>query len=302
MANPIDTTFSFVKETAVGVTPATPVFKRLNYSSGDFTKSDVMVTSDVLRQNRASAGSRKVFQDVGADLKTVYCRDTTQDMFWESCLSGTFTGNVLKGGNTDVSMTAEKFMKHEATNMYFRQTGMFCSKIGVSVSSNGFADASYGFNGLTRTESNVQVTGATTTEPTVGPQYVGPDVGTITIGNLTALFTSAELSIEQTRKSLPALGTRNAVGMGTGTGRVIKLSCKAYRRDLMPETTFAGDTPMNVTVIYGQGTGNTTTIQLPACVASMGSDEVSGESALISFDLWAQHDETTGTDIIFTKS
>jgi hypothetical protein len=302
MANPIDTTFAFVKETVVGTFPATPALKRLLYASGDLSVNTQVVTSDVLRNNRASAGSRKVFAEYGADFKTVLCRDTTQDTLWESGLSGTAAAGVIKGGNTDISLSVEKYMKEAATNMYWRQTGMYVSKIGVSVDANGFAEVNYSLVGMTRATGSAILTGAVTTDAVTGPQYTGVDTGTITVGGLTAFYTSAELSIEQNRKALPGMGTINAVGMGTNSNRVIKLSCKAYRRDLNPETTFANDTPIPATLVFGSGTGNMKTIQLPACVASIAQDEVSGESALFSFDLYAQHDPVTGTDIIVTNS
>lgn len=302
MASPIDTTYSFVKETVSGTTPATPAFKYFDYESGsDLTYTGKMLDSSVMKQNRAKAGFRKAAFAVGGSLKTQFRRDTTVDMLLESLLSGTFTSNVLKGGNTDSTLTCEKFMK-DATNMYYRYTGVSCVKFGLSVASDGNAEASFDFTGMGRTTSNAIVPSATYTAATQGTLLAGLDVGTITVGGLSATYTSLDLSIAQNRDPQFALGSANAIGLGCVAPREIKLTLKMYRKDLAAEGIFMSDTPVAASITLGSGTGNIYTIALPAVVGTIPADEVNGSSALVSVDLMAGYDNTAQTDITITKS
>ena len=296
MANPIDTTYAFIKETVAGTTPATPAFKYFDYVQGsDLNYTGKMLTSDVLKQNRAQAGYRKAAFAVAGALKTQFRRDTTTDMVLESLLSGTFTANVLKGGNTDSTMTIEKYMKDTGT-MYFRNAGVMATKMGLTVAADGNAEVSFDFTGMTRSTATVAITGAAYTAATQGTLLSGPDVGTITIGGLTATYTSLDLQVEQKRDPLFCLGSTAAVGVGTSSPRMIKMTVKMYRKDLNPESIFLIDTPVAVSVTLGSGTGNIYTIALPAVVGSIPDDEVSGSSALVSVELMAQYDATAQTD------
>jgi hypothetical protein len=81
MANPADTTYSIIRETVEGTTPATPAFRNLDYIPGNEFKLDSkLLTSDVLKQNRAMAGLAKVNTAPLGDFKTHFRRDTALDL------------------------------------------------------------------------------------------------------------------------------------------------------------------------------------------------------------------------------
>lgn len=302
MANPSDTTYSIVREVVFGTTPATPAFKSFDYIPGSDLSYDMKsLNSDVLKQNRAAAGYRKVGGNVSGSLKSQLRRDTNIDMLIESIVGGAFTTNVAKGGNTDFSHTIEKKMVDSGNSMYWRYTGVQVSKLGITASSDSNAEVSFDFVGMgSPLPTSAIITGATYTAPTQGTLLTGLDFGTITVAGLTAVFSSLDFSIDQTREAQPALGSAYAVGVGASGNRAVKLTLKLYRKDISPETLFYGDTPVAVSFSIGTG-ANGYKIDLPVCVAATPKNEVSGSSALVSIDLMAQYDPVSGTDVMFTR-
>lgn len=301
--NPADTIYSIVRETVEGTINATPAFKGLDYIPGnEFSIDAKTLSSDVLKQNRAMAGLAKTGFSATGSLKTQFRRDTSLDLLLESALSGTFSTNVLKGGNTDSFHTIEKKMFNGATPLYFWYRGMVAKKFGLSVGAGANAEATFDFIGMGRTTGTVAQTGATYTAPTQGPLYTGNDVGTISIAGITGTYMSLDLSVEHNRDAQFALGSTGSIHTGTSGFRTVKLTAKLYRTDLSPETVFLPDTPIAVSFQIGAGTGNAYTVALPAVVGSIPKDEVNSSSALVSVEMTAQYDSTSGTDISITKS
>ncbi len=304
MANPADTTYAIVRETVEGTTPATPAFRNLDYIPGNEFKLDSkLLTSDVLKQNRAMAGLGKLNVAPSGDLKTHFRRDTSLDLLLESALSGTFTSNVLKGGNTDTFHTIEKKMFEGATADYTRYTGMIVNKFGLTVDASSNAEATFGFLGMGRSNAAAIVTGATYAAATQGTLLDGADVGTISIAGLTGTFLSLDLSVETNRESKWALGNAGSVGTGTSGFRSVKLTVKMYRGSTAVYTAAQSDAPLAVSFTLGSGTGNVYTIALPAAVYSaQANDESSGSNAFVNLEFMASFDATANTDISITRA
>lgn len=302
MANLSDTTYSVVRETVEGTTPATPALSNFDYIPGsDLTLDAKLLSSDVLKANRAMAGLGKVNFVGGGSLKTHFRRDTVIDMFLESALSGTFATNVLKAGKTDSTHTIEKKMIQAGSPLYFRYTGMQVSKFGLTVDASSNAEATFDFIGVDRTTSTSAIVGATVGAVTQGALLDGSDVGTMTIAGLTGVFQSLELSVSHDRTPRFVLGSPKSVGTSTKGFRTVKLTVKLYRDSLNPETVFIPDTPVAVSFALGSGTGNVYTFALPAVVGSVPKDE-GGNDAMVTVEMTAQYDNTAQTDISITKS
>jgi hypothetical protein len=303
MANPADTTYSIIRETVEGTTPATPAFRNLDYIPGNEFKLDSkLLTSDVLKQNRAMAGLAKVNTAPLGDFKTHFRRDTALDLLLESALSGTFSSNVLKGGTTDTFHTIEKKMIEVRPGLH-RFTGMIVDKFGLTVDASSNAEATFGFRGMGRSNATAIITGATYAAASQGALLDGTDVGTISIAGLTGTFLSLDLSVESNRESKWALGNAGSVGTGTSGFRTVKLTVKMYRSGLAAYTAAASDAPVAVSFTLGAGAGNAYTVAIPAAIYSAhANDETSGSNAFVTLEFMGSFDATSGTDISITKS
>ena len=302
MANPTDTTFHIIKEVIAGTTPTSPVFLKYDHTSGDSMNlmSDT-VTSQVVKQSRASAGIRKVgFRSEGS-LKGNLRKDTAADMLMESALSGVFTTNILKAGNTETNFTVEKRFIEGGTSLYARYVGCQVSKFAMSVNASGMSEVTYDIIGTGQTLGTAILAGATYTTAAVTQPLAGIDVGSFTIAGVSGIVArSLELSVEQNREAQDRFGTPNALGIGTSGIRTVKLSATFYRTDWSPETTLIPDTPVAVSFTIG-GALNGYTVLLPAAVSTVPMTEEDGSKLLVKVEFTATFDATEATDIKITR-
>ena len=302
MANLSDTTYSVVRETVEGTTPATPAMRNFDYIPGSDLMLDAkLLSSDVLKQNRSMAGLGKINFLPGGALKTHFRRDTVIDLFLESALSGTFTANVLKAGSIDSTHTIEKRMVQAGSPLLFRYTGMQVTKFGLTVDASSNAESTFDFIGVNRTTTTIPITGATVGTVTQGALLDGTDVGNITIAGLTGVFQSLDLSVSHDRTARFVLGSPNSAGTSTKGFRTVKLTAKLYRDSLNPETVFIPDVPVAVSFVLGSGANNIYTFALPSVVGSVPKDE-GGNDSMVTVEMTAQFDATAATDISITKS
>lgn len=303
--NPSDTLYYIVRETVEGTTPTTPAFKGLDTIPGstDFSADSKALSSEVLKANRSSGQLAKTNFSSKGSLKTDFRRDTSMDLLIESGIGGAFTANVAKAGGTDYTHTIEAKYVVGGTPGIVRYPGMTVSKFGLSVDAESKAQVSLDLIGMAPTSNATAIAGSTYTAPTQGPLIVGDDVNTITIGSLTAVFTSLDLSVEHKRAARFGLGSINSLGTGTEGMRDVKLTVKMYRSDWTPETIFNNDTPVSCAFTLGNGTGNAYTFTLPAIQsATLAKNENSGSNVLVTVDLVGSYDNTLGTDLQVTKS
>lgn len=303
MANPSDTTYHLVPEVVEGSAPATPAFKGLDYIPGNEFKLDSkLLSSDVLKQNRAMAGLTKVNVAPTWTLKTHLRSDTSLDTLFQSVMSGTFNTKVLKGGFADSTVTIEKKMVEAGVPDYTRLHGMMATKLGLTVDASSNAEVSFDMLGMSRTTSSAILTGATYAAPVQGPLLSGKDVGSISIGGMTATYVSLDLSVEQNRESKWALGNAGSIGTGTAGPRAIKLVVKAYRNGIAAYANGSSDVAVPITFTLGTGAGNGYTFNIPAAVYSQQvNDETSGSNAFITLEFMGQWDATAATDLVITK-
>lgn len=300
--NPSDTTFSIIKETVSGTTPATPAFTSFPYIPGDapeFTAE--LVTSNVLEASRASAGARKAGFMVGGGLKTHFRRGGHVEGLLESALSGTWTANVLKGGTTDSSYTIERKMLEGGTPYYHRFTGVQVKDMTLTCEASGNAEISFGLIGMDRSTATTIVTGATYPTLADATRLMGLDVSSFTVAGLTATFRSLELTVSHNREAQDQFGQAAARGIGTSGFREVRLKATFYRTDLSADTLLAkSDAPVAVSFTIGSG-ANGFTVSLPSCNYNVPRDADDGSKALIELEFVAKIDTTLGSDISITR-
>lgn len=299
MASTIDTTFSFVRETVPGVVPATPAFQTMDVNSGgDFTFGGDIVTSDLMRKNRMNAAAVLLNQSASGSLTTHARREAIIDGHIEAAIGGAFSGSTAKAGNTDFYYTVEKRMLEKGTPMFFRYSSVKVSGMTVSVEKGSNAEMTFDYVGAGRATASSIVTGATYPAQTLGTPLSAKDVGSISIGGLTAKYTSLELSVENAHEPVFVLSNPSAVDVNvTPAPRMIKTTLKALRQSLAVDA-LAGTTVDVIIPIGGVGTGYSFAFK---GVVSVPQDEVDGSSAIVSLEITAVEDTVAGTDLTVTK-
>ena len=304
--NPIDTSYSLIKEVAAGTTPATPAFLGIDMTNGgvDFNYTATQLESQTVKAGRAGAGSYRVDYQTNGSMSVEFCRGASIEALLEAALSGTWSSNVLKGSNTDTSFTIEEKRMDGATPSYRRFLGTYVNEFSLSVDYTGMAMANFGFMGLDRQTATTAVTGATYTAALNKPKFPGRTVSAITVGGLSLTYTSLNLTVSQPREVRGALGSTAGASVGVTGPRSITLELSAYRTDFAIETALlADDTPVaaSFTIAPATPTGNGYTFSLPAAYSAVPQDLVDGSKQLVKLVFKAGLDTTAGTDIQITR-
>lgn len=301
--NPSDTSIAIIKEVTAGTTPASPAFIPFEFIPGDMPTFEAeMVTSNVLKANRASGGGRKAAFAVGGGLKTHFRRGLHMDLLLESALSGQFATNVLKASNVDTNFTVEtKRLDAAAAAYYHRHTGCQVKDMTLSCNATGNAEISFGIVGMNRTTGTAILTSATYPAVAASTNLMGLDVTAVTVAGLTAVFNSLELTVSHNREAQSQFGSASARGIGTSGFRTVSLKLSFYRSDLSADTLLAtADTPVAVSFTIG-ATTNGWTFTLPAANYNVPQDIEDGSKQLLEVTFVGSYDNTALTDLSITK-
>lgn len=303
--SPSDTKYSIIKEVTAGTTPATPTFIPFDYIPGTQPNfSAQMVSSAVLKQNRASAGARKAAYKVDQGLKTQLRRGTHIDAFLESGLSGAFASSVLKASNVDSSYTIEKSVTDGTNTYYKRYTGCQVNSVGLSVQASGNAEINFTVLGMGMSTGNAILTGATYPSVATSTNLMGLDVSTLTIAGLTGVVANQlDLTVTHNREAQDQFGSPSARAIGTSGFRTVTLKVQFYRTDLSAETLMQNsDSPIAVSFTIGAAAGSGYTFLLPAANYTVPMDMTNNSKEMVEVTFTASFDATTGTDLQITKN
>lgn len=300
MASPNDTTYAILRETVPGVTGTAPAFKPLEAVSDTLTFDGKLINSNIMRANRANVASALVTQSGSGEIKTEARRDTTVDLLLESALGGVFVSKVAKGGMLDHAYTIEKKMVENGSPLYFRWAGSYITKFMFSVSPENFGEFTFGVTNMKRTEATAAIGSSTYTPfPTQGPLLSGNDIGTISIGGVTAIYTSLELSVDIAREPVFGLGSSSAVAVNVSpTPRLVKLTATLLRQNISIDAIKGTIVPVSITA--GSGTGNGYVFAMPTMMASVPNDQVSGSAGTVKVDFLAV-DSGANSDMMITQ-
>lgn len=300
MANLSDTTYSIIREATAGVVPATPAFKPLDVNSFDITLESNMLTSEVMRANRAAGDSYEQGFYTTGSLSTDFRNDPAIDLILEGGFGGAFASKVLKAGSTDYSHTFEQKMVGATTPLFFRNTGAQITSVGVKVDATTKAEFTAEFTGLAQMTATAPIASATYVAGTQGPLIGGGSAGSITIAGLAASYFSLDLKVSHERSASFALFNPNASRISTGSNRSAVLTLMLYRDDLSIETVFAPNTPISVAFTLGSG-ANAYTFAATRMFAKRPKRDTSDNNEMVTIELTTANDADVGTDITCTK-
>lgn len=221
-ADTSQTQFSFVPETTLGTTPASPAWQKfritsesLIYNISNTTSSEIRPDADVsdLIQTGASAEGDFSFElSYGAEFDTLF----------EHALRGAFASSRLDAGTARKSLSFEKKFEVGSPDEFLRFEGCRISSLDLSITSNSVITGTASIMGLSSSVATSEETGATYTDGNAKDVMAAPDVASITVGDTsgTIYFTDLSFSVNNNVGAQNAVGSLNAVGIRYGLREV----------------------------------------------------------------------------------
>lgn len=288
---------AFIAETTFGTTPATPTLValpitafNLNMTRSDF--KDATIRAD--RMTRFSiSGTRSVTGDFTTELS-----HGNMDAFVAAAVNSAWSTNVLKTGTTQTSFSIENGQLDASVFSLYK--GCMVDKLSITVPVNNIVTAQCTIVGQDMAVSGATV--ATTLTPAAANTPFTHLGGTIKEGGtVIATVTQIQLDIQNSLASNYVLGAATAPSITYGMSQVSG-TVTAYFADSSLFTKFVQGTASSIDFTLTDGT-NTYEILVPNVKYTAGTKNINGQGPVsISFTFTGLYDQTTGSDIVITRS
>ena len=293
---------AFIRESAFGVTPATPAFQNIRNTSFNLALSKNSSQSEELRQDRQIAhfkhGAESVAGDLGFELSA-----TTFDDFLESALGGTWTSDVLKAGVLRRSYTLERYFSDiaPANKPWHRFTGCEINAFNLSVPTEGKVTGSFAFMGKGMSVNNALIAGATYSAATA-TDVIDSFTGTVEEGEtVNGIVTEITLALQNGLAAKPVIGSKatlqHSIGRSNLTGQIT-----VYFENSELLEKFINEENSSLEFTLTDDAGNSYTVLLPKIKYTGAPLNVGGEGSItLPMPFQALYDETEGTNIKITR-
>ncbi|WID42054.1 major tail structural protein [Pseudomonas phage ZQG1] len=310
MANGSRHSMRFVPESTYGVTPATPVFKRLRHTGTTLGLSKEALQSEELREDRQIADYRQGAYQVGGDISIELSYGSFDDLL-AAVLCGTWEADTpavgtdrLKAGTTRRSFTIERFFGDIVTadKPYHRFTGVEFNTLALQISANAMVTGTFGVLGSNQVLDTIEVTGATYENATT-TSPVDSFTGALRENNTTiAVVTEITLNVANGLETRFVVGSKASIRPSIGRSNVSGQVTAYFENSLLLEK-FVNETESSLEFDMPDGDGNVLSVTLPRIKYTGGQPDVSGEGPiLLSMPFQALLDPVTGTNIIVDRT
>lgn len=238
-ANASDTRLALVPEAAWGVTPATPAFTNVRFTSENLQPAKETVRSQEIRPDRNVTDEIMVGRSVSGNMDFELSYGTFDDLLeslFHSQWGGTDDAILINDANIGQAFTAERTLKlNDGSSHYSRFTGLVVNSMNLSVSSGALVTGSFDVMGKFGGAGTAPIAGATYADATqtrvinAATHFAGLSVTGAGLGGDTPLIQSIDLNITNNMRAQRAVGSIDNVGMGAGQFEVTG-SITAYFR------------------------------------------------------------------------
>lgn len=256
MADTSEGTMAFIAEATYGVTPATPVFKALRFTSETLSQNVDTLVSNEVRPDAMVADVRRSTVQVGGEIQFELAAEPNFQDLMAAALRSTWTTNVAKGGVLKPSFTFERKVVGSAATTYMRFLGCRVESLSLNITPEQIVTGSLGVTGASHATATTIVTGATYTAAGTQSVMAGADITAIALSGVAGVdYMSATLNISNNLRVQRKLGTTAARGVGYGR-RQITGEINAYFEDVTAYNVFMNDTVPSLTFTVTNGTSN----------------------------------------------
>lgn len=299
LVNASDISHSLIPETTYGVTPTATATRYALPCSADqapLKAEATTIASPTRMPNRSSKGSRRGMTTVDGSLDIRFTNAPVIDKLFESALSGTFTADELKAGQTDSSFS----ILHKLSPTMVKQFGgCMVSGFSLSVKGNDEVTTSWDIIGSVATNLSADNALPLTAVPDDAVEFISSEVASISVAGQTLAIAELTFDYKLDRTRRPVLGSDVGLALAVNGTKEITVTVRAYRESFDIDTAVTGLAQPVVFNIAADGEGYS--FQMPAAFGSIPTDEVSDGSAFVTVTFTAGYDNTAGTDLVITK-
>jgi len=287
----------YVPEVTPGVTPATPVFKKLRHNTTSLNLSKASFQSNELRDDRQIADFRHGTRSAAGNVVGELSASSYDDML-QAALGGTWVADVLKAGIVRRSFTLER--RFSDVNQFMRYRGAEVDSLQLAMGTGGVVALTMGFWAMGMDVASAIVTGATYTDaPITAP--MDALTGEVTEGGSPiAVVTSVNLNLSNGMNPRFVIGSAESLQASIGRSNLTG-TMDAYFEDVSLYNKFINEETSSLSVQATDG-DNIYTFLVPKLKYTGGDVPVAGEGPIsIAMPFQAMKDPTLGTNIQITR-
>jgi hypothetical protein len=259
------TRLAYIVETTEGVTPATPVFKNLRYTSESLTRTAEKIVSEEIRADRNVSDLIAVGRMASGNIQAELSDGTFEDLL-EGLMMGTWATDVLKNGSTRKSFTFEKTFEIGANDAYIRYIGCLINTLEMNISAKEIVKTNFGVMGRGGSSGSSIISGATYTAAGTDSVFnASAHVGELTVSGMspTPVIRALTLNINNNLREQPKVGALDLAGVGLGRFEVTG-SMEVYFEDLAIYNAIHNNDTLGLKVTIGPSAGTRYTIEIPS--------------------------------------
>lgn len=308
-ANSSDTRLAIVPEAAWGVVPATPGFTNLRFTGETLQPAKETTRSNEIRPDRNVVDEILVGRSVSgtADFELSYgAFDALIESLMFSTWGGTGNNTIKNGAGQGQSFTAERTLKlSDGTSHYSRFNGLVVNSMSLAISAGALVTGSFDLMGKFGGVADAPVTGATYADApqnrviNAATNFASLSLTGLGAGAGTPLIRSLNLNMTNNMRQQMAVGSLDAVGMGSGRFEVTG-SMEAYFRNGAFLKAFLDHSDIGLEFTLGTDAGSRYRITVPTLVltGSPGGNATSNDDdVMATMDFTAVLDRTSATPI-----
>lgn len=291
-ANASDTRLALVPEAAWGVTPATPAFTNIRFTSENLQPAKETVRSQEIRPDRNVTDEIMVGRSVSGNMDFELSYGTFDDLLeslFHSQWGGTDDAILINGANIGQAFTAERTIKlNDGTSHYSRFTGLVVNSMSLSIASGALVTGSFDLMGKFGGVDTSAIAGATYADApqsrviNAATHFAGLTMTGIAGGGGAPLIQSIELNITNNLRAQRAVGSLDNVGMGAGQFEVTGTINAYFRPGLL--SAFLAHDDLGLEFTLGTEAGSRYKFEIPTLVltGSPGGNAEGNDSHLMS--------------------
>lgn len=296
---------AFVKEVTPGITPPTPAFKVLDFTSEDIALSTNQIRSNTVNASRVVKRSRRAGQEVGGGPTFELVKAPEIDELLEALLGNPFAGSPLRSKAGGSALSSFTFERKLTTGDFRRFTGCRVNTLELTIQPEQIIEAKFSLLGASEVTAATAVTGATYAAPGTGEKLTPLDVGAIAFANgLTGTFDFSQITMTITN----GMASAKRIGASPVRGVVPNLAQITGRMDIYIEDkavadAFLAETPFDVTIpLLNGGAGYTAEMKRLAITGYNDNNPGNGNSFIANIDYECTLDATYGSSFGFQRT
>lgn len=290
----------YVAEATPGVTPATPAFKALGFSSISLKRNQAPLSSERIRDDRMASPSVNGVVEVSGDLSTELCF-AEQDDLLAGGLGGAWLTNKLKVGKVNPTFTILERMDGVTGKKWRIYKGCVVNTMELAQEAGAIVKATYGFVGMDGGFLADAPAGATLGLPTANLPMTAM-VGAITLdGDALSVCTALTLSVDNGAESRPVVGSYYSRPIIQRTCNVTGSATLYYEDSALAEKAQTEDR-IALVFEYADGVGNKYVVEATKVKPSNAWPAIEGQDDItMDVELTFDPDNTTGTNVTITR-